>query len=158
MITAACGRRIVSAGFLTPVLCFALGCGGDDGGTQEAAPSEAKPAKAAKAKEETPDVKITDSGVPGDFPSDVPIYPGAEPQRSLGIPGGPMIAAFSSDDDAETILTYYVNELPGAGWTVTEEGKGPGALRASKANRSLNIRADGKPSGATTIAIVVNQG
>ena len=150
--------RIATAGSLAAVLSLVVACGGDEGSTAQAPAPAATIQKAAEEKPPAPKATVTENRIPDDFPGDVPLYPGAESERSLGIPGGPTLVAFSSDDDAESILAFYVRELPGEGWTLIDAGAGRGALKASKEKRSLNIRVDAKPSGPTAIAIMVSQG
>ena len=152
--------RINTAGFLAAAFTLVLACGGDDGGSQ---PSASSSAPAATARESTgatpvPDPQITEREIPDGFPKDVPLYPGAQSERSLGMPGGPTLAAFSSDDDPATVLAFYASHLPAEGWEITNGGDGRKALRANKDGRSLSIRADAKPGEMTNIAIVVNQG
>lgn len=148
--------RILTSISLAATLCFALACGGEDTSSESAAPSApSAPARKAPAAEPAPEAEVTEKQVPGNFPNDIPIYPGAESEQSLGIPGGPMLAAFSSSDDPATVLTFYKSELASSGWEIDDPGDGVGALRANKEDRSLTIRVDGTSSGSTSIAIVV---
>ena len=148
--------RILTTTSLAATLCFVLACGGEDTSSQSAAPSASSaPARKAPAAAPAPKAHVAEKVVPGSFPNDIPVYPGAETQQSLGIPGGPMLAAFSSSDDPATILTFYKSELASSGWEIDNPGDSIGALRANKKDRSLTIRVDGTPSGSTSIAIVV---
>jgi len=161
MFTTTRAFQIASAGSLVAILSLVLACGGDDGGSEpsatESTPSAQAPKAPAAPKAPVPAPKVTDKGLPDGFPSDIPLYPGAKSERSLGIPGGPTLAAFSSGDDVESVLSFYTDQLSGAGWEVSETGGQNRGIRASKDGRSVNIRVDARPEGTTNIAIVVSQ-
>ena len=156
MFTTTRAFQIASAGSLVAILSLVLACGGDDGGNEPSA-TESTPSAQAPPKAPVPASTVTDKGLPDGFPSDIPLYPGAKSERSLGIPGGPTLAAFSSGDDVESVLSFYTDQLSGAGWEVSETGGQNRGIRASKDGRSVNIRVDARPEGTTNIAIVVSQ-
>lgn len=150
-VRSACAASIVA------LFGFALGCGGDDDTSSPAAapaaPAAEAPQAAAPPSPPSPAAKVTSRELPESFPKDIPLYPGAQSEVSLGMPGGPTLAAFTSSDSPETVLAFYVAELSSDGWTIEDEGGGRAALKASKENRSINIRAGKKATGETNISI-----
>ena len=153
----ATSRRIRTACAASIIALFglALGCGGaEDSASTPAAPAAEAPKKAAPPTPPPPAAKVVERELPENFPKDIPLYPGAQSERSLGIPGGPTLAAFSSSDSPETVLAFYIAKLSGDGWMIDDEGGGRSALKATKGKRAINIRVDAKSSGETAIAIV----
>lgn len=151
--TSRCVRNACAAS-LVALLGLALGCGGEEeAASPAAAPAAEAPEAAAPPSPPPPAAKVTERELPESFPKDIPLYPGAQSEVSLGMPGGPTLAAFTSSDSPETVLAFYIAELSNDGWTIEDEGGERAALKATKKNRSLNIRAGKKASGETTISI-----
>ena len=77
------------------------------------------------------------AAVPDNFPTDIPIYPGAQAAQGKGveIEGSPQSAVqFLSNDAYPDIHKFYSEQLQGKGWTISEEVENEGAatIQATK--------------------------
>ena len=83
--------------------------------------------------------------IPADFPSDVPIYPGAETLSAVFYPDRDFGAArLLTDDDLEDVIAWYREKLQEEEWTLgTEESsRGGSRIPAWKADRQLMVRVE----------------
>lgn len=157
---------------------FALAC---DSGTQEpaaptpaapeateqAAPADSAAAPAAAAREgeidssrfptELPEGAT--AAVPDNFPSDVPLYPGAQPAQGKGveIEGSPQTATqFLTNDALGDVHKFYSSELQSKGWTLGEdtENEGAATIQATKDKCKAQILITPAEGGGSDIFIV----
>jgi hypothetical protein len=152
---------ILVLGLTGAVAVFQLGCGrcgGESGkpASQAAAPPPAAAVQPAAPHEE--DVQTqTDQGepekaeiaegqLPKDYPSDLPIYPGAKPTTSMLV-GGSGLVVLNSDASVADILAHYREDLPAKGWTVDNVSESPARIEAHKGTRTASISISQSGSG-----------
>jgi hypothetical protein len=160
---------------LVPVLVLAvalgawtLACGGDETPAEpEAAPAApaakaVKPDKKKRQKEAATaaapaadpvgvDVTIGDDAkVPKDFPSDVPIYPGARPTATMSEEGQGTLVTFDLDDGPEKVYDFYQQQLADGGWEIASSASmgGQWMIRALKDDRAAHISIAGSETGS----------
>src|SRR5262245_2585885 len=161
----------------TPLVCaiavgsIAVACGSDETqtpapeatpaqpGATEPAPGQTPPAPAAapSAAEDDgamPDVTLSEGVLPDGYPSDVPVYPGANIGSTMTQPGLGVFSTFDTDDGVDGILTYYRSELAKNGWSVVDSASGDG-VDGTKGNRSVQMRARKNEENRTEIAISI---
>ena len=109
---------------------LSLACGSDETASSpepaagepaasEPAPASPAPTEPAPGTAAAPDAAAAASGegvatdgvIPSGFPSDVPIYPGAEPGPGMSMPGLGVFATFEVDDSPEQILGRWTWRL-----------------------------------------------
>ena len=159
--------RLARAGLLVCAIALgsiAVACGNEEPGAPEPAASPAEPTQPAPesapsaaatpgpAEAGDPDPTLTEDALPEDFPSDVPIYPGAKIGPSISMPGEGVFATFQTDDAVDAILTHYRSELAKNGWSVVDTAEGDG-LEGTKGGRSVDLRARPSEGNHTEIAI-----
>ncbi|MGE5551227.1 MAG: hypothetical protein ACM3ZC_11980 [Bacteroidota bacterium] len=96
------------------------------------------------------------AGLPSDFPKDVPIYPRAEVQGTLGSSsseGGGSMTTMSTKDSADTVYGFYKDKLGAAGWTVEQTILG---ISFKKDDRMVTVLAN-ENDGETTILLTVGK-
>jgi len=114
-----------------------LACGGD---SQEAAPAAKSGAPAAtpttKPRVTTPPVFMTE--LPADFPTDVPMYPGAEVTQARVSADKGLSVSLSTPDDAGKVASFYADSFAAQGWSTdikpAPDGK---AIFADKTERRV---------------------
>jgi hypothetical protein len=168
---------------LFALVAFALGC---DSGTQEpAAPapempeatagvddatgSESAPAApaapVAREGEIDPSRFPTDlpegvtAAVPDNFPSDIPLYPGAQAAQGKGVEmeGSPQSAVqLVSNDALADVHKFYSDELAAKGWTFEQdtETEVGATIKATKGDCQTHIMIMPAPGGGSDIYIV----
>lgn len=94
--------------------------------------------------------------LPGDFPKDVPVYPGARVLSSMNSNDGVMIT-LQTADPAEKAEAFYVKELKAQGWTTESTVKLPQGTNYAnkKENRNLTVSING--SDKTMIMLMMGQ-
>jgi len=86
------------------------------------------------------DVEIPEAGnLPSDFPSDVPIFPGAAPQHSLSIMGDSMMVTFAADASSRDVYDFYETHLTMRGWKISKDSDGDHHVSADKDTRSISV-------------------
>lgn len=159
--------KTFTAGLLAALTALALGCGGSDEGG-EATPG-ATPAATGEAPE-TPTAgtttiqgeyaseaaEIARGQLPQDYPSDLPVYPGAQPTTSMMV-GGSGLIVLSSNAPVADVLAHYREALPSQGWTVDSVSEKPGRLSAHKESRSATISISEGKNG-TEIGVALKGG
>jgi hypothetical protein len=169
----ACSR----GGAVIALGAVALACGKQESPPSAAAPAPqpgiaqpAAPAPAAPTAPATPPAEgdaaapsaddlggtATEGVIPEGYPSDVPVYPGADPGPAMSMPGLGVFVTFESDDKVEAILTHYRSELANNGWAVQDSPDGNG-VDGTKEGRSVQVRARQDENGRSEIAVSVNQ-
>ena len=127
-------------GLLCAALALAIACGDNmesntpTAGTPaaEGTPEATPPADAGMPAE------LVKGELPKDFPSDLPVFPGATPTTSL-MAGGSGLIVLSATAPAADVLSHYREQLPAQGWTVDDVGEDPGRISAHKGGRSATI-------------------
>jgi hypothetical protein len=99
------------------------------------------------------------AAVPDNFPSDVPIYPGAQPAQGKGveIDGSAQSAVqFLTNDALGDVHKFYTTELGSKGWTLDldEENEGAATIQATKDNCKTNILITPAEGGGSDLFIV----
>ncbi|MBW2495120.1 MAG: hypothetical protein JRE43_10250 [Deltaproteobacteria bacterium] len=59
--------------------------------------------------------------LPGEFPDDVPIFPGSTPMASMSSPDEGMIVTFKSSKVQQEIFDFYRSGLADEGWEILED-------------------------------------
>jgi hypothetical protein len=62
-----------------------------------------------------------DAGLPEDFPSDIPLFEGAETFAVQNLAQGAKNVLFYVDDDAPKVLDFYKENMDHEGWKATQE-------------------------------------
>ena len=158
-------RSVARVGAAIASLSLVLACGGEESPAPAPAPeptaadpavpsTPAPPTPSAEAPAPGPDTGVVTEGViPEGYPSDIPVYPGADPGPAMAMPGG-VFVTFESDDTVEAILAHYRAELANNGWTVQDSPDGTG-VDGTKDGRSVQVRARTAESGRSEIAVSV---
>lgn len=127
---------------------------------EERSPAEDPPQAAAAAEAATPaaarpDVEIPETGsLPSEFPSDVPIFPGATTQQSLSIVGDSMMVTFTVDAPSDDVYDFYETHLTMRGWKISQHTEEAYRVRANKDTRSVSVMI--MPAGASTdVAVLI---
>jgi len=109
---------------------------------------------------ETDEGKLTvgQNQIPDNFPSDVPVYTGAEVITSSES-GDNFTLALKSTDTVSKVSDYYNGEVKSNGWTIANSSNiaGSTSITATKDGRQLNIVITKDTEGQTAIAIVINK-
>lgn len=145
--------------------CLALGCGREESEQPAGEKSEQPPAGAAAPapvvdSQESQDWFDAQPTVelPGNFPEDVPRYPGARAVKATPDPEGNWVAQFSTPDDPAKIYANLSDALAAQGWS-TEKSEAPDAimLYANKGNRSLTYALESGKGGTMVSLIILEQ-
>lgn len=97
--------------------------------------------------------------VPYNFPSNIPIFPGAQPAQGKGaeIDGSPVSGVqLLSNDTPTAIFNFYEDELKGNGWEISESKSDPMAssITASNGKCKAAIFVQTSPQGGSDIFII----
>lgn len=93
--------------------------------------------------------------LPGNFPSDVPIYPNAALSYA-GIQEGVTSTIFGVEASPDEVIAYYEAELPANGWEIKETVNFiVTGITAEKGNHELTVGVYGDES-ATTLTLTIN--
>ncbi len=97
--------------------------------------------------------------MPENFPSDVPVYPGADVQGSYSIDGANgkgHTVGLQTNDSLADVTAWYRREVAAKGWTVVGDATYNGSLvlSATKDSRGLNVSVS-EEDGTVTIGLVV---
>ncbi len=164
-------RIIIVALFIAMLALGATGC-------QRAVERAVEEATGIRVDEDGESVTITGSGddgeeftmegsggsLPSDWPSDVPVYPGAELESSTSMRIGDslqMIVSWKTSDDVNDVYEWYRDELPAAGWEITgdftieQSGQRTASVTSSKGNSSADVYVGDDSDGGTGISIQV---
>jgi hypothetical protein len=145
----------------TLVLGVVLACGGD---SQEAAPAAGAPAEpSAPAAAAKPAPRITTPPVfttelPADFPTDVPLYPGAEVTQARVSAGMGMSVSFTTGDDVDKVASHYADSFAAEGWSTEIKPSPDGsAIFADKTERRVATMVRRMDEGTQIELIIVNE-
>jgi hypothetical protein len=99
-----------------------------------------------------------DAEIPADFPSDLPVYPGAKVVAGVVAGKGGMVTLQTGDDPGE-VADFYREKLAGEGWSLGSEMNlgGQRILPVEKEGRNAVVQISGDGS-ETTILITTDQG
>ncbi len=140
-------------------LGVALACGGDteEAGPVAKTPAEAwKPAPAPKLPPRSDIPTVITTELPADFPSDVPLYPGAEVIEARVNPGGGTSVALSVGDDVDKVTSFMADSFAAEGWSTdiktTPDGS---AIFADKTERRVATMVRSTDEGTRVELIIV---
>lgn len=154
---------------LLPLLLFSLSGCRDTETTQPMAHSEVEASNhdmgamheqhgAMKMEHKKPPAEPAESvALPENFPSDVPIYPGARVAISNSTTDGATIG-METDDDRKKVVHYYETKLAAQGWKLdtTSNTKFKSILQGKKENRSCAITVNQHTKlRKTTISVII---
>ena len=129
----------------------ALGCGSKKSEKVSPAASAAGETNPAAPK---PLEEGWSATLPADFPTDLPIYPGATVSRAIEVPGKHLKAGWTTGDEPNKVASYYTDALNGQGWSTHRVDGADGILVfADKGSRSATIGI-GTSQGKTTIDLL----
>ncbi len=99
------------------------------------------------------------AAVPDNFPTDVPIYPGAQAAQGKGVEveGSPQSAVqFVTNDAYPDVHKFYSEQLQAKGWTLSEDAENEGAatIQAAKGDCKTNVLIIPAEGGGSDIFIV----
>lgn len=96
--------------------------------------------------------------LPDDFPSDVPVYEGADVAAVQKLANGASNIVFTVDHaEIPQVFDFYKNDMRGSGWNVEQEyqGKEQSFLSFKKGNTITNVSVTTDPkSGRKVIAVM----
>jgi hypothetical protein len=97
------------------------------------------------------------AAIPKDFPTDVPVLPGAEPMAALSAGGSGVVVTLKSSEEQSTIRDFYLSELPKNGWTIQAERSVGGQLviEATQGSRRASVTIAGT-SGDSRLSIILS--
>jgi hypothetical protein len=134
---------------------LALGCGSKKSEKTSAAAPAAGESNSAGWK---PPEEVWSATLPADFPTDLPIYPGATVSKATEVPGKNLKAGWTTADEPNKVASYYTDALTGQGWTTQRVDGHDGILVfADKRSRSATIGV-GTSNGKTTIVLLAVEG
>jgi hypothetical protein len=94
-----------------------------------------------------------DLSLPADFPSNIPVFPGAKIVTvSSKMEENTVFLSFTSDKPIVTILAYYKEEMPGKGWTYTSELAGS-MLTYTNEKQDIGLVASQGENGLVSVVI-----
>lgn len=105
------------------------------------------------------DISSTISGLPENFPTDVPIMPGSEVTYNYAEEETGYISVSLSAAEAESadeVTSYYKTNLPNDDWVLDETFDFGNTIFADKGTRSLTVSAS-EYSGDVTFVIVISE-
>ena len=129
-------------------------------GSPDAEPSSDKPKWHPKSEEvyeakkaAQPAAQITQGSLPANFPTDMPMYPDAQPKTSMMVQGEGLVVLDSSAQ-ATDVLAHYREQLPAQGWIVDSVKEAAGGskatVKAHKDMRSATISINQAQGGSGT--------
>lgn len=93
--------------------------------------------------------------VPTDWPSSVPVYPGATVEASMGTPQGKTLH-LSSADSADKVIAFYKGKLPGKQTALVDLGQSK-TLAHENGKDKIAVVVGASGDGKTTIMLSVAQ-
>ncbi len=154
------------AAVLAMTCVFTVAC---DSGTQEpAAPANSVPATSDDATGSQGDAippsptelpEGSAAAIPGEFPDEVPIYPGSLPAQGKGLvsDGVPMAAVqLQTTDSPKEVYDFYLDKLTREGWTIEEREDlaGKNAITATNGKCTATVLAAPSEDGGSSIFLL----
>lgn len=104
----------------------------------------------------------TSDKLPADFPTDVPVYPGAKVQGSVASAGQDNTghyAGLETTDALDDVIAWYKKEVKSAGWTIVTDATVNGSLilSATKDSRGLSVTVTKEGDKVVVGLVVANQ-
>jgi hypothetical protein len=140
---------------------------GDDARAHERPAEAARPAtpeakpQPAKRPSSDPITKATRApGLPGDYPDDAPVYPGATAIANQSGADGRLNVVFRSDDDGKAINDFMSQSLRSMGWQIKSEMamSGQFAIDGLKGDRRIAVlTANDTDAGHAKITVLVSR-
>jgi len=133
----------------------------DSGNTKPAPTPVQTPRDGSIASERFPE-KLPEgitAEIPYNFPSNIPIYPGAQAAQGRGaeLEGSPVSGVqLLSNDDAATIFDFYQKELEANGWEISESDRSEasGSITATNGNCKAALFIQASPQGGSDIFVI----
>ena len=102
----------------------------------------------------------TSDKIPANFPSDVPVYPGAKVQSSVATSqeqGNGHYLGLETSDSLDTVTAWYKSQVVDKGWKIESDAtiNGTLILGATKDTRQLSVSVSDGGSGKVAITLVV---
>jgi len=98
--------------------------------------------------------ELSSATLPADFPTDLPIYPGAAVSKVTEVPGKNLKAGWTTADEPNKVASYYTDAFTGQDWSTQRVDGHDGTLVfADKRSRSATIGI-GTSNGKTTIDLL----
>jgi hypothetical protein len=130
---------------------LALGCGSKK--SEKASPAGPAAGETNPAAPKPPEEEWS-ATLPADFPTDLPIYPGATVSKAIEVPGKNLKAGWTTADEPNKVASYYTDAFTGQGWSTQRLDRDNGTLVfADKPARSAMIGI-GTSNGKTTIDLL----
>lgn len=97
--------------------------------------------------------------IPANFPSTIPIYPGAQAAQGRGaeIEGSPVSGVqLLSNDDASKVIDFYEEQLRANGWEISESNDSPvaGSITATNGSCKAALFVQPSPQGGSDIFVL----
>jgi len=158
------------------VVGLAIALTGCDSGTQEpdapapeaveySAPAEASPDAGADSGMSSEPVELPDgfkAEIPSNFPSNVPIPPGARPVLGRGSSVGDSDRTgvqLVSTQPVSDVFSFYETELEAGGWSVGELKEGvANAITATNGDDTVMLFVTSDPSGGSVVYMITESG
>lgn len=107
----------------------------------------------------------SESKLPDDFPTDVPVYSGAKVASSSRINDSKsgelsFLVVLSTPDDAKKVMAFYNDKLKGNGWAIeaTYDSTYGSSVTASKSERSLAVYIyENKQEKSTSVSLTLKE-
>jgi hypothetical protein len=130
---------------------LALGCGSKK--SEKASPAAPVGGETNPAALKPPG-EVWSATLPADFPTDLPVYPGATVSKATEVPGKNLKADWTTADGPSKVASYYTDAFTGQGWSTQRVDRDDGILVfADKGSRSAMIGI-GTSNGKTTIDLL----
>lgn len=135
--------------------------GGSEAPAAESTESAAAPAPPSGESIALPEG--AERAIPANFPSSLPIYPGATPQIGMGgeVNGGQRSGVqLDSNDSPADVLAFYESNLPQEGWEIADSGDlGIGqSITASNGSTTMVLFVQERPDGGSTVMLLSEDG
>ena len=130
---------------------LALGCGSKK--SEKASPASPAAGETNPAPPKIPE-EVWSATLPADFPTDLPIYPGATVSKATEVPGKNLKAGWTTADEPNKVASYYTDAFTGQAWSTQRVDRNDEILVfADKGSRSAMIGI-GTSKGKTTIDLL----
>lgn len=133
--------------------CLALGCGGEK--SEMPAADAAAPTTAGEPGIPPVVGDVWLKELPGNFPEDVPLYPGAEVLKARPGSEANWSVGFSTPDDPAKVAAYFADAFAAQGWSTQRVDAPEGIMVfADKGDRSATYGV-GSVEGKTQIDLLI---
>jgi len=105
-----------------------------------------------RVPEEEGEVSGLQTGLPENFPADIPLFEPAEILSSMESKEKIQVT-LQTEVSAERVLKFYQQKMGEFGWRLTGMGEGVGILTFLKNNRLVQLTTTSNPDGSTLIIL-----